>query len=124
MVRKLSSGPGGCGHCREEETGRGLTDVQGHALLGVRLQLVVVDGHLPLRKHGRPSEEESPGPQPVPREACPGACGPERMRAALQVRGGARPWGIGRDGQTRSLLSEPTAWQSDALPSPTSNPLL
>lgn len=29
-----------------------LTDVQGHALLGVRLQLVVVDGHLPLEEQG------------------------------------------------------------------------
>lgn len=27
-----------------------LTNVQGHALLGVRLQLVVVDRHLPLEK--------------------------------------------------------------------------
>ena len=27
-----------------------LTNVQGHALLGVRLQLVVVDGHLPLEE--------------------------------------------------------------------------
>lgn len=27
-----------------------LTDVQGHALLGVRLQLVVMDGHLPLQE--------------------------------------------------------------------------
>lgn len=27
-----------------------LTNVQGHALLGVRLQLVVVDSHFPLEK--------------------------------------------------------------------------
>lgn len=34
-----------------------LTNVQGHALLGVRLQLVVVDGHLPLEEqHTQTSE--------------------------------------------------------------------
>lgn len=36
-----------------------LTNVQGHALLGVRLQLVVVDRHLPLQSR---TEMESPGP--------------------------------------------------------------
>lgn len=30
-----------------------LTNVQGHALLRVRLQLVVMDGHLPLQEQHR-----------------------------------------------------------------------
>ena len=61
-------------HCHKE-TERGLaepldatapallTNVQGHALLGVRLQLVVVDGHLHLEEDSR-AVTEPLGPSP------------------------------------------------------------
>lgn len=42
-----------------------LTDVQGHALLGVGLQLVVVDGHLPLEQQDSRAVM-GPGLQPLP----------------------------------------------------------
>lgn len=47
-----------------------LTNVQGHALLGVRLQLVVVDGHLPLEEQDSRAVTEPPGPSPFSEEAC------------------------------------------------------
>ena len=48
-----------------------LTNVQGHALLGVCLQLVVVDSHLPLEKQDKQSCDGVPRtPSPFPGEAC------------------------------------------------------
>lgn len=41
-----------------------LTNVQGHALLRVRLQLVVVDGHLPLQEQHRHNHDSGPCPAP------------------------------------------------------------
>jgi hypothetical protein len=41
-----------------------LTNVQGHALLRVRLQLVVMDGHLPLQEQYRHNQDSGPWLEP------------------------------------------------------------
>lgn len=87
-----------------------LTNVQGHALLGVRLQLVVVDGHLPLEEQDSRAGTEPLGPSPFSEEACLPWClwsskNPEPWERALpplsthqapdnrQGQGRQGPWG-------------------------------
>lgn len=95
-----------------------LTDVQGHALLGVGLQLVVVDGHLPLEQQDSRAGMEPPGSSPFPEEAClpwclwssesPGPC--ERAPPPLSThQAAANQQGQGRQGPWGHRAHSPAA---------------
>ena len=110
-----------------------LTDVQGHALLGVGLQLVVVDGHLPLEQQDSRAVMEPRAPAPsLRRPICPAVCGHQRalgpVKGLLLLSLPTRPWPISKDkadrvpGATERTAWRPVTLRAPALPHATATP--